>query len=74
MTVTFSSDLLPEPPPPIQMLVDEPHQASLELEFERRLAAYHERRRKRSFLRHFLIYALSTVAQVSLGMAIRLDI
>jgi hypothetical protein len=74
MTLTFSSDALPEPPPPILMLIDEPHRASWESEFERRLAAYHEQRRRQSFLRRLVLRALSWVALAALRMETRLDI
>jgi hypothetical protein len=43
------------------------------LEFEKRLDRYHERKRKQSFLRLGLIYALTKLAQETLSLANYLD-
>ena len=52
---------------------DAPHLASFAFEFEMRLEVYDRRKRRQSFLRRYLIDALSKVALVSLEMATRLD-
>lgn len=70
-TATAFSEDLRSPPIPEQAVG--PDRASAESEFQMRLEAYHERTRKQSFARRCLIHALSRLAQVALGMAIRLD-
>jgi hypothetical protein len=69
MTSAFSSSLPYQAAEPVRSL----DPASVEIEFQKRLAAYRERTQRHSYARRRLIDALLAVGSAALGMAARLE-